>query len=116
MEQISNISWVLVGVQPVGASSIEKEVLDRLMMESFIEGKKYQMYLCGSYVNIESDLQELEKAYLLLRSRMEDYQEGDYAIVSKHPEANLLFIPIESNDEDLSGNTNDISGESSASA
>jgi hypothetical protein len=109
---ISNVSWVLVGVRPRTEEKLEEEVLQKLMVESFLPERTYKLFLCGAEVDKAGTLDELEEGYKLLKKSMEEFKDGDYCIISVHEEADLLFLPTELEDdvEEVSGNTDSVQG------
>jgi hypothetical protein len=118
MENQSKISWVLVGIRSKNeGEQVEKEVAEKMLSEAFLPGKIYQLFLCGALVEDKSGtLEEMENGYKILLAGMEDYEYGDYGIISTHEEGNLLFMPVELSDEEiqqidaqnLSGNTDTV--------
>ena len=107
MEEISNVNWVLSGIRPPNDKlEIDDEVVKMIMLEAFMPGKKFDLYLCGEVVDNKScTLQEMEDGYALLKSELKDYKFGDFGIVCTHTDGNLLFFPIDQTDENFSGNT-----------
>lgn len=110
MEKLSKYSWVLIGHQPNDTSNKPDEhTLARMLELAFEPGREFSLFLCGAFVDKTGTLEMMEEGLDLLIEKMEDYQEGDYCIVSKHPEGNLLFLPIENKEDDntetLSRNT-----------
>ena len=105
-EKISNISWVLVGVRPNTSEPASEETVQKMLMEAFLPGKIYKLFLCGVEVDKEGNLEEMEEGFLMLKSKMEEYNDGDYCIISQHEEGNLLFLPtiIDDDVKDFSGN------------
>jgi hypothetical protein len=89
----SEISWVLVGVRPRGDEPLQEEVLHKIMEESFQEDRTYSLFLCGTEVDKTGTLEEMEEGYRMIKKGVEDYTEGDYCIISKHDEGDLLFMP-----------------------
>ena len=111
MEKQSNVSWVLVGVKPTGEEQLEEKVLHKMNMEAFMPDRTYKLFLCGIEVDKTGTLVEMEEGYELLKKNLEEYNDGDYCIISSHEEGSLLFLPIEIKEEDaknLIGNTNNI--------
>lgn len=108
MTNRTNISWVLVGVRPRNEEKLEENVLQRLLEETFKEGKMYTLFLCGTEIDKTGTLEEMEEGFETVSSQLEEYKEGDYCIISKHDEADLLFLPTIIKDDDveeISGDT-----------
>ena len=107
MEEISTVNWVLSGVKPPdGKLEIMDDVLQMITLEAFMPEKKYDLYLCGEVIPDKTGtLQEMEDAYKLLKSELKEYEFGDFGIVYTHDAGNLLFFPIDTDDENLGGNT-----------
>ncbi len=93
MDNQSEISWVLVGVRPVKNEKLEEGVLEKILNKSFSEDKIYHLFLCGTEIDKTGTLHEMEEAFKLLQLEMNEYKEGDFCIISKHEEADLLFLP-----------------------
>ena len=111
--KISDVSWVLVGVRPRTEEQLPEEVLQKLMVESFMDDRIYKLFLCGTEIDKTGNLDEMEEGYKLLRKSMDEYKDGDYCIISSHDEADLLFLPteLEENDaKEISGNTDSVQG------
>ena len=111
----SDVAWALIGVSPSAqGSKIEEETMVKMMEEAFQEGRKFTLFLCGHVIEEKkATLAEMEEGYNLIRNEMEDYEYGDYGIISVHEEGNLLFFPIEpfedkENAKDLGGNTDNL--------
>ena len=107
----SSVSWALVGVRPFGEEPLSDAVVHKMLMEAFLEGKTYKLFLCGTEVDKTGTLVEMEEGYLLLKKNMEEYNDGDYCIISSHDEGSLLFLPTqieESDVKDLSGNIDNL--------
>jgi hypothetical protein len=92
---LSKVSWVLVGVRANNETPVTEEQMTKMVNEAFIEGKRYTLFLCGEEVDKSGDLKEMEDGYYLLKAGMKDYKDGDYCIISTHPEGSLLFLPKE---------------------
>jgi hypothetical protein len=103
---VSDVSWVLVGVRPRTEEKLEEEVLQKLMVESFQNERSYGLFLCGVQVDKKGSLDEMEEGFRMIKQNLEEYKDGDYCIISEHEEADLLFLPtiIEENAQDISGN------------
>ena len=112
MNNVSNVSWVLVGVRPRTEEKLPEEILQKILEEAFQPERTYKLFLCGAEIDKEGTLHEMEEGYKLLKKQMEEYKEGDYCIISVHEEADLLFLPteIEDNAKDLSGNIDSMQG------
>ena len=126
MEQQSKISWVLTGINSKEADNkLEEQEIQEMLNNSFLEDSKFTLFLCGSLVEDKTGtLEEMEDGYVLIRYNMEEFQYGDYGIVSYHEKGSLLFMPFEMTDEqieevgqlghinakDLSGNTDNLQG------
>ena len=98
--KVSDVSWVLVGVRPRTEEKLPEEVLQKLMVESFMDDRIYKLFLCGTEIDKSGNLDEMEEGYKLLRKSMEEYKDGDYCIISRHDEADLLFLPTEIDGDD----------------
>ena len=95
MENTSNISWVLVGARPASEEeTFTEEVLQKLMNESFDEKRLYSLFLCGAEMDKTGTLEEMETGFILVMKSFKEYKEGDYCIIAKHDEGDLLFLPI----------------------
>lgn len=129
MEKQSNIAWVLAGIRPkntdgpltegsvVETPKIEDAVLRTMLEEAFLPGRTFTLFLCGAFVDDKvGTLEEMELGYKMIRNGMEEYEFGDYGIVSFHEEGNLLFMPIEDLEnleedaQNISGNTDNLQG------
>ena len=126
MENESKIHWVLTGIRVKGAEpeivegeavlpddqKLPQEIVNKLLVEAFMPGKRYKLFLCGAMVEKDGNLEEMEEGYHTLLEGMEDYQYGDYGIISEHEEADLLFMPAELSDEEIAEiNAQDLSGD-----
>lgn len=109
----SKLGWVMVGLRPIKPGTpVTEEMVQKMLMEAFLPDKVYKLFLIGEIIEDRSGtLKEMEDGYYILRAGMPDYQNGDYCIISSHEEGNLLFMPIESNNE-LLQNAQNISGNS----
>lgn len=107
---ISDVSWVLVGVRPRNEEKLEEEVLQKLMVESFQPERKYTLFLCGTQMDKSGTLDEMEEGFRMIKTNLEEYKDGDYCIISEHEEADLLFLPtyVEEDAQDVSGDTNSL--------
>jgi hypothetical protein len=97
----SEISWVLVGVRPRTEQPLEEVVLNKILQESFEENRIYNLFLCGTEVDKTGTLDEMEEGFRMIKNGVEDYSEGDYCIISKHDEGDLLFMPAIIEEGDL---------------
>ena len=94
MENQSKVGWALAGVRT--DKEMTKEEISKLLNESFLPEKKFTLFLCGEEMPDKTGtLDQMEEGLDLLKAGMEDYEVGDYAIISKHEEADLLFVPVE---------------------
>lgn len=92
----STIGWALAGVKiKNGQEFLTEDVLQILLTESFKEESIYKVFLCGAVIEKTGSLPEMEEAYYLLKGSMEDFDHSDFAIISEHDDADLLFIPID---------------------
>ena len=92
---ISNVSWVLVGVRPVDTEvELTEEMLGIAMQEAFKENNRYKLFLCGADVNKEGTLEELEIGYHMVKQDVEEFADGDYCIIYNHPLVDLLFMAV----------------------
>jgi len=92
----SNIGWAFAAVKvKSGEEFLDEATAHRLLEEAFAKDRMYKVLLCGAVIEKTGDLQEMEAAYNLLKTEMPDYQQSDFAIISEHDEADLLFIPVE---------------------
>ena len=106
---ISKYSWVLVGVRPSTEDTISEETAQKMLTEAFLPGRSFTLFLCGAEIDKQGTLEEMEDGLEILMKGMEDYNHGDYCIISKHEEGNLLFMPLEPEEEnaqEISGDTN----------
>ena len=106
---ISRFSWVLVGIRPVSEEQISEETAQRMLAEAFLPGRTFTLFLCGAEIEKQGTLEEMEEGLTILMDGMKDYNVGDYCIISKHEEGNLLFMPLEPEEEnaqEISGDTN----------
>jgi hypothetical protein len=97
----SEISWVLVGVRPRTEQPLEEAVLHKILQESFEENRTYTLFLCGTEVDKSGTLDEMEEGFRKIKDGVEEYSEGDYCIISKHEEGDLLFMPAIIEEDDL---------------
>lgn len=106
----SDVSWVLVGVRPRDEEKLPEETLQRMMEDSFSEGKVYKLFLCGVEVDKEGTLDEMEEGFKMVKKNMDEYNDGDYCIISRHEEGDLLFLPVilEDDAKEVSGNTDSL--------
>ena len=104
--EVSNISWVITGVRT--EDKISEERLQELMVEAFLPDRIYHLFLCGSELEKEGTLVEMEEGFLMIKSQVEEYNEGDYCIISKHEGADLLFLPVIMDDENAEDFRGDI--------
>jgi predicted DNA-binding protein len=95
-ETASDISWALIGVRSHGEAQLTEEEANEMLKKSFGENASFSLFLCGKEVDEEGSLEDMENGFKLLRENMEDYKHGDYAIISKHELADLLFMPVDS--------------------
>lgn len=92
----SNIGWAFAAVKVKnGEEFLDEDTANRLLQEAFEEDRSYKVILCGAVIDKPGNLLEMETAYNLLKTEMPDYQQSDFAIISEHDEADLLFIPVE---------------------
>lgn len=105
---VSTVSWALVGVRPHEEGSLPDEIVHKMTMEAFLEGKIYKLFLCGTEVDKTGTLAEMEEGYLLLKKNMEEYRDGDYCIISSHDEGSLLFLPTQIDETDVKDFSGDI--------
>ena len=102
MEKQSKISWVLVGIRPKNeGEQIPEDVAEKMLQEAFFPEKKFQLFICGALIEKFGTLEACEEGYYMMRKEMQDYEYGDYGIVSLHEEGNLLFMPIELSEEQI---------------
>lgn len=93
---MESIGWAFAAVKvKSGEEFLDEITASRLLTDAFSEDRIYKVLLCGAVIEKTGDLQEMEKAYHLLKKEMPDYQQSDFAIISEHDEADLLFIPVE---------------------
>ena len=107
--KISKFSWVLVGVRPSSEDQLSEETAQKMLTEAFLPGRSFTLFLCGAEIDKQGTLEEMEDGLEILMKGMEDYNHGDYCIISKHEEGNLLFMPLEPEEEnaqEISGDTN----------
>ena len=106
-QDLSKVSWVLVGVRPAGDEALAEDVISRMLTEAFEEKRAYKLFLCGVEVDKQGTLTEMEDGYLLLKSQLKEYKDGDYCIISTHVEGSLLFLPteLEENAKNIIGDT-----------
>ena len=107
MEQIaSKYGWVLAATR--SANAVPDDTIQKLLAESFIPGRKFKVFLCGAFIEVEGTLEEMENAYEKLKSsEVEDFNPGDFGIVSIHGDITLLFLPTEiKENEDISRDSN----------
>jgi hypothetical protein len=106
MENQTKVSWVLFGIKPSKDEQLEEHVFQRMLSEAFIPGRMFKLYLAGAQIHKLGSLEEMESGYDIVKKEMEEYQFGDYGIISTHEEGELLFMPIELPDDvkDFSGN------------
>jgi hypothetical protein len=94
MENQSKVGWALAGVRT--QEEISQEEISKLLTESFLPEKKFTLFLCGEELPEKTGtLEEMEVGLSVLKAGMEDYEVGDYAIISRHDEVDLLFVPVE---------------------
>jgi len=93
MKKPSAISWVLVGVRPKGDEPLQQATFEKILEESFQENRTYSLFLCGTEVEKTGTLEEMEEGYKMIKDGVKDYSEGDYCIISRHDEGDLLFVP-----------------------
>lgn len=97
LNNISNISWILVGVRPVDEQiELTEDMLNIAMTEAFKENNKYKLFLCGADVEKEGTLEELEIGYHMVKQEVEEFTDGDYCIIYNHPLVDLLFMAVPS--------------------
>ncbi len=108
---ISRHSWVLVGIRPTEGDTIPEENVQRMLAEAFLPERTFSLFLCGAEIDKQGTLEEMEAGLDLLVQGMDDYNIGDYCIISKHEEGSLLFMPLEPEEE----NAKEISGDSNPS-
>lgn len=96
-EQGSNISWVLIATQ-INKESADKYPLEiltqKMIQEAFQPGKFFKSLLCGEEIEKYGILDDMEKAFTIMSQGVEDFQEGDFCIISTHEEGRLVFLPI----------------------
>lgn len=95
MGKQSSISWILVGVKPKDKLDIDNESLSKLLRDSFNLDSIFTLFLCGTEVDKTGNLVEMEDGYEMIKTSLKEYVEGDYCIIAKHTEADLLFMPTE---------------------
>ena len=106
----NKISWVLIGVRPKSDEKIEEKVLQKILNEAFDEERVYHLFLCGNEIDKTGSLEEMEEGFKTVSSQVDDYKEGDYCIISKHEDGDLLFLPtiIENDVKKIGGNINNM--------
>lgn len=100
MEKMSRINWMLTGIRPKEGETLPEETVNRMLNEAFLDGVKYDLFLCGGLVDKQGTLEEMEDGLELVASDMDEYQVGDYGIISNHSEGSLLFFPVDIRVED----------------
>lgn len=94
MEKKSKYSWALVGIRCPGEEKPDEQEVQKMLEESFLPGKLFQLFLCGAEVDKSGTLEEMEDGLDLIIEKMTDYHEDDYGIISLHEKGSLLFLPI----------------------
>lgn len=96
-EEGSNISWVLIASQ-MNKESTDKYPLEiltqKMMQEAFRPGKFFKSLICGEEIEKYGILDDMEKAFAMMSQGVEEFQEGDFCIISSHDEGRLVFLPI----------------------
>ena len=112
MENQSDINWILVAIKSFLDRELTIEESQEMLSEAFLEDKTYKLLLCGTVINDkDGDLEEMEKGYKMIKDSVEEYTYGDYGIISTHKNGELLFMPMEFTEEEISNidNAQDIS-------
>lgn len=91
----SDVSWVLVGIRPNGETKIHPDILSELLRESFKPERVFHLFICGAEVEKKGTLEEMEKGYYMVKNSLDEYREGDYCVISRHSEGDLLFMPTQ---------------------
>ena len=98
MTQTDGISWALVATK-INKTHLEKYPEDaleqKMLQEAFQPGRFFKSMLCGEEVEKYGVLEDMEKAYSILRENVDDFEVGDFCIISTHEEGQLLFLPVE---------------------
>jgi hypothetical protein len=93
----SDISWILIATQ-INTDSAEKYPLEiltqKMMQEAFQPGKFFKSLICGEEIEKYGILDDMEKAFTMMSQGVEEFQEGDFCIISSHDEGRLVFLPI----------------------
>jgi hypothetical protein len=92
------ISWALAASK-IKDSYLEKfseEILiQKMLQEAFDPGKFYKSMICGEEIEKYGVLEDMERVFTMMKEGVEDFQEGDFCIISTHEEGQLLFLPVE---------------------
>lgn len=98
-KNISDINWVLVGMRPNKEENPTEEMMSTILDDAFKPEATYSLFLCGAEIDKTGTLEELEQGFRMILDGFEEYNEGDYCIIHKHEEADLLFMPVLASDE-----------------
>ena len=104
------IGWALVGYKSNLKLEDSSKLLEMLADEAFKEDKFILALQGNIQEHMISDISTIEQGYLLSRSTIKDFKPGDYGAIARIQDHELLFLPIEleNEDENISGDINNM--------
>ena len=94
----SKYNWAHIGTSYTKEKenlNVSDELMERLIRESFIEGRIFYLVIYGLKTKETGSLSDIENGFDLFKKESNNYRHGSYCILSRHEEIDLLFAPVE---------------------